>query len=170
MQLFYTKDIDKEIITLNEEESRHAIKVLRKSVGDTLHIVDGDGTLFCGEIIEAHHKHTLLKVVSCEKEFSKLKYNLHIAIAPTKSIDRVEWFAEKATEIGVSTITPIRSHHSERKEVKVERLERVVVSGMKQSIKAYKPKINEITPISQFVNSDFGDSDKYIAHCKTTHI
>lgn len=167
MQLFYVKNVDSEIIVLDEEESRHAIKVLRKTVGDNLHIIDGEGGMYKATIIDPNHKHCTLSLIETMKEYEKLPYNLHIAIAPTKNIDRIEWFIEKATEIGIGTFTMLRTEHSERKTVNDERLEKVIVSAMKQSIKAYKPKLNPLTSFAEFVEQDFGDAECFIAHCST---
>ncbi len=170
MQLFYSKDIDNDIITLNEEESRHVIKVLRKGIGADLSVVDGCGTLYKSEIIDAHQKHTLLRIKERVTNYGNLSYNLHVAVAPTKNIDRIEWFVEKATEIGIKTISLIKSSHSERKDTKIERLEKVAISAMKQSVKAYKPQVNETISFENFIKMDFGDADKFIAHCNDSNV
>ncbi|MEG0499751.1 MAG: 16S rRNA (uracil(1498)-N(3))-methyltransferase [Rikenellaceae bacterium] len=167
MQLFYVKKIDSEIIILDEEESKHAIKVLRKTVGDTLHIIDGEGGMYQATIVDSNPKHCTVSIIEAKKEYEKLPYQLHIAIAPTKNIDRIEWFVEKATEIGISAFTMLRTEHSERKTVNDERMEKVIVSAMKQSIKAYKPTLNSMIPLAEFLKQDFGDSECFIAHCST---
>ncbi len=171
MQLFFTPDVDPDAVvyTLNEEESKHAIRVLRLVVKDQLHLIDGQGNLFLAEIIDAHPKRTELRLLDVQREFQKPSYRLHIAIAPTKNIDRVEWFLEKATEVGIHEITPIISEHSERKEVKLERLNKVIVSAMKQSYKAYLPQLNPAISFSQFLKKMEQDSAaKAIAHCEET--
>lgn len=165
MQLFYKPNIDSDVFSLTEEESRHAVKVLRKGFGDIIHVVDGVGSMYECSVVEPHHKNCVVSVVSRESH-EPLPYSLHIAIAPTKNIDRVEWFLEKATEIGVSTVTLLRTEHSERKTVNLDRLEKVVVSAMKQSLKTYKPIINPLMSVSDFVGQDFGAAEKYIAHCE----
>ena len=168
MQLFYTASIDPSHsnFILDEEESKHAIRVLRKQVGDVLHLIDGRGGLYEVEILDAHPKRTVLQVLNVIQEYNKPSYNLHIAVAPTKNIDRIEWFLEKATEVGVSEITPIICEHSERKEVKVERLEKVVIAAMKQSLKAYIPKVNPAISLKQFFNNHKETtSTKAIAQC-----
>lgn len=167
MQLFYVKNVDSEIIVLDEEESRHAIKVLRKTTGDNLHVIDGKGGMYKATIIDPNHKHCTLSLIETMKEYEKLPYHLHIAIAPTKNIDRIEWFIEKATEIGIDSFTMLRSEHSERKTVNEERLEKVIVSAMKQSIKAYKPELNPMISFTEFVGQDFGEAECFIAHCST---
>ncbi len=139
MQLFYTSDIESHHTSfmLSEEESKHAIRVLRLNVGDKIHLIDGRGGLYETEILDAHPKRTTLSILSVQENFGKLPYEIHLAVAPTKNIDRIEWFLEKATEVGLSEYTPIICEHSERKEVKVERLEKVAIAAMKQSLKAY---------------------------------
>lgn len=167
MHIFYTPDLrfDDEVYVLNEEESKHCSKVLRLKTGDCVNLVDGIGGFYLGEIIEDHPKRTKLTIVSKEKEFNKITHYLHIAVAPTKNIDRLEWFLEKATEIGIQEITPIICEHSERKDVKLERLEKIMVSAMKQSLKSYLPKLNKAQPFKSFINEYKGESNKYIAHC-----
>lgn len=165
MQLFFVENIDQNLITLTPEESRHAVKVLRKKVGDTINIVDGEGGMYEASIIDPNASRCIATLTRTIEQYEKLPYNLHIAIAPTKNIERTEWFMEKSTEIGIGAFTPILAEHSERKTVNEERLEKVIVSAMKQSVKAYKPKLNEITKFSDFIKQDFGDSELYIAHC-----
>lgn len=168
MHLFFTADIaphHKQFL-LSEEESKHAIRVLRLQQGDAVVLVDGVGGWYDAEIIDPHPKRTTLQINKVEVDFQKSSYHLHIAVAPTKNIDRIEWFLEKATEIGIQEITPIISEHSERKEVKVDRLNKVVASAMKQSLKAYLPKINPAITFTQFLKQQAGvDQTKLIAHC-----
>lgn len=166
MQIFYTPDIKDDLYILNEEESRHCIKVLRLSKGDTVSLVDGIGTLYTAEITEPHPKKTGLHVLNKQTEFGKREYSLHLAVAPTKNIERFEWFLEKATEIGVDEITPIICDRSERKEVKSERLNKIITSAVKQSIKAYHPRLNETVKLKSFVKS-LNSKQKFIAHCNS---
>ena len=140
MQLFYCPDIQGATYTLNEEESKHCVRVLRMGNGDQFHITDGKGGLFTVEIIDEHPKRCSVQVINSEIEYQKRSTYLHLAVAPTKNISRYEWFLEKATEIGIDEITPIICEHSERKEVKIKRLIKVVVAAIKQSLKAYIPK------------------------------
>ena len=134
MQLFYNPDITEtdSQITFSKEESRHIIKVLRKSGGDILHITNGNGWLFEAEITIADMKRCVAEI-SSKTFYEKRNYKLHLAVAPTKMNDRYEWFLEKATEIGIDTITPIICSNSERKVIKKERFEKIVQSAMKQS-------------------------------------
>ncbi|HEX8377756.1 MAG TPA: 16S rRNA (uracil(1498)-N(3))-methyltransferase [Pedobacter sp.] len=163
MHLFYTPDINSDTYQLNEEESRHCTKVLRLEQGDTVQLIDGRGGWYTAEIKASHAKHTLLKVVKSVHEYAKRNHYLHIAVAPTKNIDRFEWFLEKATEIGIDEITPLICDRSERREVKTERLNKIITSAIKQSLKAYHPKLNEPTRYENFLNPEQGQ--KFIAHC-----
>lgn len=164
MQLFYAADFTAPEYTLSEEESRHAVKVLRLAEGDTLHITDGRGTLYRCEVVVAHHKHCLVRVVDQHDEYEKMPYNLVMAVAPTKNIDRYEWFLEKATEIGVTEFVPLVGEHSERRTIKHEREEKVITSAVKQSLKAYHPYLAEITSFEEVVAREFSGR-KFIAHC-----
>ena len=141
MQLFFCKDDDKEL-SLSVEESRHVVKVLRKSIGEKLYFTDGKGMFLTGEIITTDKKNTTVKIIKKEKKRKNHNYSLHIAIAPTKNMDRFEWFLEKSTEIGIDEITPIICSNSERKIIKLERCNRILKSAMKQSLKFYLPKLN----------------------------
>lgn len=164
MQLFYAADFTAPEYMLSEEESRHAVKVLRLMEGDTLYITDGQGNLYRCEVASAHQKHCLVRVVEHFEEFEKMPYRLTMAVAPTKNIDRYEWFLEKATEIGVTEFVPLVSEHSERKVIKQEREEKVITAAVKQSLKAYHPVLSEITPFEKLVRSEFAGR-KLIAHC-----
>lgn len=164
VQLFYTPGINSNEYTLDEQESKHCIKVLRMQTGDKLNLIDGKGNLYFAEITQANFRACQLRVYEVNSEFEKRNYRLHIAIAPTKNIERFEWFLEKATEIGIDEITPIISEKSERKQINAERLERIIISAMKQSIKAYKPKLNEEISFKNFLAQDSG-TNRYIAHC-----
>ncbi|MEW5845071.1 MAG: 16S rRNA (uracil(1498)-N(3))-methyltransferase [Bacteroidota bacterium] len=164
MQIFYAPQIEGDVYRLPEDESKHCIRVLRMQSGDELYLTDGLGNLHTARIADSNPKQCLVQIVSTQKEFGKRPFNLHIAIAPTKNIDRFEWFLEKATEIGVDTITPLLCERSERKEVKVDRLQKIVVSAMKQSVKAYLPIVNEMQPFKDFIKSNRSDI-KAIAHC-----
>lgn len=165
MQLFYCPDHNGEHYILNEEESKHCIRVLRMNIGDVFHITDGKGNLYEVEIIDDHPKRCAVKVNGHKAEFEKRDFYLHMAVAPTKNINRYEWFLEKSTEIGIHEITPIICDHSERKEVKIKRLEKVIISAIKQSLKAYLPILNETIKLSDFLTQDF-DGQKFIAYCE----
>jgi 16S rRNA (uracil1498-N3)-methyltransferase len=164
MNIFYTPDISGYSYTLNEEESKHCIRVLRMKIGDIIHLVDGRGGFFKGQITVDSPKLCSIEIVETQSEFEKRNYILHLAIAPTKNTDRIEWLIEKAVEIGIDEFTPIICEHSERKHINIERLERIAISAMKQSVKAYLPKINEAVPFKNFIkNTDA--SNKFVAHC-----
>ena len=164
MQLFYIPNISGSEVILNETESKHAIRVLRLTVNSKVQLIDGEGGFYEAVISDAHHKRCKLSITNSIQEFQKRNFKLHVAIAPTKNNDRFEWFLEKCTEIGIDEITPILSEHSERKVVKPERLEKILVSAMKQSLKAYLPKLNPIISFDEFIlNNEF--DKKYIAHC-----
>ncbi|RZM05373.1 MAG: RsmE family RNA methyltransferase, partial [Pedobacter sp.] len=141
MHLFYTPDIDPALphYFLNEEESKHCVRVLRLGVGDEVSLIDGKGGLYVAGIKDAHPKRTILDIVSSKQEYQKRNHYLHIAVAPTKNIERLEWFLEKATEIGFDEVSLIICQRSERKEAKVDRLNRIITAAIKQSLKAYHP-------------------------------
>jgi len=164
MQLFYLENPKDEII-LSAEESKHATKVLRKKEGDVLDFTDGKGNLYKAEITLADSRKCRLEIVSSDQKEKQHNYHLHIAIAPTKNMDRYEWFLEKATEIGINEITPIICKHSERKVIKTERCNRILLSAMKQSLKFHLPKLNEAITLKDFLKQDF-EGNKYIAHCE----
>ena len=164
MHVFYTPDIASDIYSLNEEESKHCSKVLRLNLGDTIHLIDGRGGLYEAEITGIGKKNVQLKVTKQQQEYGKRNHHLHIAIAPTKNMDRLEWFLEKATEIGIDVITPIICDRSERKIVKEERLEKVITSAVKQSLTAYHPKLNPTISFADFMKQS-NDAQKLMAHC-----
>lgn len=168
MQLFYTPDIDaaSSTYTLNEEESKHCVRVLRLHAGEQIELIDGKGNFYTAAITDAHPKRTQLQIVSVQKEFNKRNHYLHIAIAPTKNIERLEWFLEKATEIGIDEISLILCQRSERKEAKVERLNKIITAAIKQSIKAYHPVLNEMADINKLLAAKF-EGQKFIAHCES---
>ena len=164
MQLFFIENPESEIV-LSKEESKHATKVLRKKEGDILNFTDGKGGFYRAEITEADTKNCKLQIISSEQKPKQHNYHLHIAIAPTKNMDRYEWFLEKATEIGIDEITPIICDHSERKVLKTERCNRIMLSAIKQSLKFHLPKLNEAIILKDFLEKDF-EGHKYIAHCE----
>jgi 16S rRNA (uracil1498-N3)-methyltransferase len=153
-------------ITFEKEESRHIIKVLRNKIGDVLHITNGRGDLFEARLTQMTPKQCLARVEESTKE-APAPYRLHMAVAPTKNNDRFEWFLEKATEIGIHTITPIFCDHSERKVIKPERYEKILESAMKQSLRTYKPILAPAISFSEFITQTGSDSAvKCIAHCE----
>ncbi|MBR2429484.1 MAG: 16S rRNA (uracil(1498)-N(3))-methyltransferase [Alistipes sp.] len=166
MQLFYAPEISFPRYTLSEEESKHCVRVLRMGVGDELHITDGRGMLHRCKVVDDNAKRCTVEIV--ESTLSEpLCYHLVMAVAPTKNIDRYEWFLEKATEVGVGEIYPIESEHSERRQIKHDRELKVITSAVKQSLKMYHPTLHELTPFKEVVTMPF-DGEKYIAHCNTS--
>lgn len=167
MQLFFNPNITKETeqIIFEKEESRHIVRVLRKKEGDILHITNGKGFLFSVKISIASDKKCLALVVKKEEKPNNRSYYLHVVIAPTKNNDRLEWFLEKATEIGIDEITPIIADNSERKIVKIERLSKIIQSAMKQSLQFTLPKLNEPIKFSDFIKQKFTE-EIFIAHCE----
>lgn len=166
MHLFYTPDINSNTYTLNEEESKHCVRVLRLNEGDRIQLIDGVGGFYEAEITDNNPKRCSVKIIEQKKEVGKRNWQLHIAIAPTKSMDRLEWFVEKATEMGIDEVSLINSINSERNIVKTERIQKVAISAIKQSLKAYLPKINEVIDYRKFIalTKDF-KGEKFIAHC-----
>jgi 16S rRNA (uracil1498-N3)-methyltransferase len=166
MQIFYTPDIQAHAsgYTLSEEESKHAIRVLRLQAGDNLQLVDGRGGFYTARITDAHPKKTQLQITEAHQQYGKRNHYLHIAVAPTKNIERLEWFLEKATEIGIDEVSLILCQRSERKEAKTDRLNKIITSAVKQSLKAYHPQLNSLTPFSKLVQS-YHKGQKFIAHC-----
>lgn len=162
MIIFYAPDL-LSTHELPEEESGHAIRVLRHQVGDEIEVVDGRGTWFHCRITIAHAKHCGVEVLSSESD-KHWPYGVEMVVAPTKNLDRMEWFLEKATEMGLDRFIPIKSRFSERKELKVERMKKIAVSAMKQSLKATLPVIDEMTDIKKVLEEPF-DGQKFIAHC-----
>jgi 16S rRNA (uracil1498-N3)-methyltransferase len=164
MQLFFAEDISGQLHTLTESESKHLIRVMRKKVGEGIQLTDGKGNLYNSFIQNANPKKCVLEITSKEFQEKLLKREIHIAIAPTKSNDRLEWFVEKATEIGVSSITPIICDHSERAKLNENRLQKVCISAMKQANRLHLPSIQPLTSYAEFIKSDESDN-KLIAHC-----
>jgi len=169
MQLFYSSEISNKQpeFIFSKEESKHIVKVLRKKKGDTLYITNGKGYLFTAEVIIADIKNCVVTVISSKTQ-KPLNYNLHLAVAPTKMNDRYEWFIEKATEIGISSITPIICDNSERKIIKAERFEKILQSAMKQSLNCYLPKLNKTITFKNFIKQDF-KGHLFIAHCEESN-
>ena len=151
MNLFYTPDIASGLYTLNEEESRHCQKVLRLREGDMINLTDGKGTMFEARISDARGRNVQIEIMHREENYGRRDFYLHLAVAPTKNIDRFEWFLEKATEIGVDEITPLICEHSERRHLRIDRLEKVITAAMKQSLKAYHPLLNQASGFQEFI-------------------
>lgn len=162
MIIFYAPDIQA-CPELPEEESGHAVRVLRHVEGDEVEVVDGEGTWYHCRITAAHPKHCGVEIIS-QRPDPHWPYRVEIGIGPTKNLDRMEWWLEKATEMGLDRFVPLRCRFSERKELKTERMRKIAVSAMKQSLKATLPEICEMTEIRRFVEEPF-EGQKFIAHC-----
>ena len=163
MNIFFEPQL-KQNLCLNEEESRHAVKVLRLSAGDLLNIVDGQGGFYTCEIKNTQGKKCELIIVEEKQQFGVKDFYIHLLISPTKNIDRIEWMLEKCVEIGIDEISFIQTRYSERKEIKTQRLEKIAIGAMKQSQKAYLPKINEMISWKEFLKNDLPEFQKMIAH------
>ena len=163
MALFYVPDIA-DSWELSEEEAAHALRVLRLSEGDGLEITDGSGNLYTSRVASVSGKHCYVEAVEGTEVPKGWKGNIHVAIAPTKNMDRIEWFVEKATEIGLDAVTFLNCRFSERKVVKTDRVERIVVSAMKQSLKYRKPEVGEMVDFKKFIAEE-RPGEKFIAHC-----
>lgn len=150
-------------LTLPEDESRHCVKVLRMAEGDLIEVVDGAGTLYTCRIALAHAKRCAVEVVSSQSVPPHWGHKVVIGISPTKSVDRIEWMAEKCTEMGVDRIVPLLCRNSERRVLKTERVQKILVAAMKQSLKAQLPRLDEMTPLDQLIAEPF-DGDRFIAY------
>ena len=163
MHVFYTPDIENSL-ELPEEEAGHCLRVLRLTTGDEIMLTDGKGCFYKAVISAATGKRCQVRVLEKVVQEPFWKGHLHLAIAPTKNMDRIEWLAEKATEIGFDELSFLNCRFSERKVLKVERIEKIVISAMKQSLKARKPVVNEMVDFGMFMKREF-KGKKLIAHC-----
>lgn len=163
MALFYDPTIssDQKVHTLSEEESKHACRVLRLKEGNEIALLNGNGFEFLARIIDANPKKCHVQIESFTEQ-KKTPYSIHIAIAPTKNNDRLEWFLEKATEIGITEITLLLCSNNERKQTKEERFEKILISAMKQSKRLFLPKLNSLTSFKEFIAKN---PKGLIAHC-----
>ena len=162
--VFYAHYTDDSVVVLPEDESIHSVRVLRMRVGDELLLIDGKGNRCNARIIDPNPKHCCVEIFHRYEREPELPYKLNIAIAPVKNADRFEWFLEKVTEIGISRITPLLCDRSERKKINADRSEKILVSAMKQSHKAYLPVLEPVISFKEFIKSD-GSDIKSIAHC-----
>ena len=167
MELFYSRDIEGGICRLDQDESGHCIKVLRHRSGDEISVIDGCGTLYRCRITSDSPKGVEAIILDSEEGWGGHPYHLHMAVCPTKNNDRFEWFAEKACEIGFDVLSPVFGDHSERKVLKTARVEKILVSAAKQSLKAAIPVVNEPVSVKEFIKEAAGDdkSLKLIAYC-----
>jgi 16S rRNA (uracil1498-N3)-methyltransferase len=163
MHRFYCPDIA-DTLTLGEEDSKHCVRVMRMAEGDTIEVVDGNGTLYTCRITMAHPKRCAIEVLDKEVQPPHWGHRIVLAIAPTKNLDRIEWLVEKCVEMGIDRIIPLRCHNSERTVLKTERLKKIMVAAMKQSLKATLPQLDEMTPLEQVVAEPF-EGTRCIAYC-----
>jgi 16S rRNA (uracil1498-N3)-methyltransferase len=164
MQIFYAPDITGDTYTLDEKESKHCIRVLRMTKGTIVRLIDGKGNLYKGIISDPDSKKCAITITGLIKDFEKRNYSLHIAISPLKNPERFEWFVEKSVEIGVDEITPLICRNTEKPGIKTERINNLIISAMKQSLKATKTVLNDPSLFNDFLNMDFKGSCM-IAHC-----
>lgn len=165
MQLFYAPEITLPRYTLSEEESKHGVRVLRLTTGDAIHLTDGRGSLYHGRVVDDHPKRCQVEIERVEEQFEPLPYSLTMAVAPTKNNERYEWFLEKATEVGIDRVIPIVCDHSERRVLRRDRGEKIIISAAKQSLKTLFPTLDELTPLSEVLAMPF-EGKKFIAHCE----
>lgn len=165
MEIFYSKQVSGGICRLDEEESGHCVKVLRHREGDEIFVIDGEGTLYTCRIIDASPKAAEAQILREEPDWGAHPYWLQMAVCPTKNLDRYEWFAEKATELGIDEIVPVIGEHSERKVFKTERLRRILLSASKQSLKGAIPEVAEPLSVRQFIESADPDALRLICCC-----
>jgi 16S rRNA (uracil1498-N3)-methyltransferase len=151
-QLFFTPNVAGGLAQLDEEESRHLLTVLRRKLGDTLDLTDGKGHFYTAEIAETGKRHAVLRILDTRPAPARAA-RLHLAVAPTKQADRLEWLLEKAVEIGVETFTPIRCQRSERDTLRIDRLEKIAISALKQSLHGHLTQINPLTPLRQVIQN-----------------
>ncbi|NQZ75550.1 MAG: 16S rRNA (uracil(1498)-N(3))-methyltransferase [Ekhidna sp.] len=170
MSVFYQKNISKGDHFLSEEESKHCVQVLRRQKGDEIVIFDGLGSQFTAQLTEVNKKKCTFDILSEERK-SPREYKIHLAIAPTKNMDRMEWMVEKLVEIGVDKITLIQTDHSERRKIRLDRLEKKAISAMKQSKNAFLPELSELTPFNDLMKN-VSHQTRLIAHVdqKNTYI
>jgi 16S rRNA (uracil1498-N3)-methyltransferase len=165
MHLFYVPDVYGDTCTLTAEESHHCVKVLRLKAGEHVQITDGKGNLYKAEIADANHRACVLRILETHSDPAPI-WQLTVVIAPTKNIARIEWLIEKLTEIGITEFIPIITHHSERKVLKLDRLNKIVVEAMKQSGRNYIPKVHELSTFSEMLSKtkEF-NGQKFVLHC-----
>jgi 16S rRNA (uracil1498-N3)-methyltransferase len=164
MQIFYAPDIEGSSYTLDEKESNHCIRVLRMREGDQVKLIDGRGGLYEGLISDADQKKCKISITNVLRDYEKRSYRLHVAISPIKNPERYEWFIEKSVEIGIDKITPLICHNTEKQGVKTERINNLIISAMKQSLKSEKSELMESKSFNEFIAQSFSRI-KMIAHC-----
>jgi len=169
LQLYHTYNINSGFAFLDEEEYIHVVKTLRKKQGDRLDLMDGKGAYYEAEIAEIGKKEVKLRILSSREISLNWDFDLQLAVAPTKNIDRIEWMLEKCVEIGINSFTPILCRHSERKQIRTDRLHKIALAAAKQSQKSVLTKINELTDFAKFI-SEATATQKFIAHCQSSDL
>ena len=164
MEIFFAREIDGTFCHLTEEESAHCVKVLRHREGDEIHVIDGEGTFYTCRLCDASPKGATAQILEVEKDWGAHPYHLTMAVCPTKNNDRYEWFAEKATEMGLDQIAPVIGEHSERRVFKTERLAKILLSASKQSLKGAIPQISEPVSVKEFIKECDAEL-KLICYC-----
>ena len=167
MQVFYAPDINGERYVLDQKESRHVVRVLRMKNGEKDRLIDGKGNLYEGIIEDANQNGCAIKIENINPDFEKRGYNLHIAISPLKNPERLEWFIEKAVEIGINRITPLKCDRTEKSGIKRERISNIIVSAMKQSIKSEVTELSDLISLGEFITKS-RPGIKLIAHCDSS--
>jgi 16S rRNA (uracil1498-N3)-methyltransferase len=167
MQIFYAPDITENVYTLDEKESKHIIRVLRMNKGEAVKLIDGKGNLYEGVIADPDMKKCTITITGVISGFEKRDYRLHIAISPLKNTERFEWFIEKSVEIGIDEITPLICRNTEKPVIKIERINNLIISAMKQSLKATKTILNPTCFLSEFIMGDHA-GNRMIAHCNNS--
>lgn len=165
MIVFYSDHVSPPVLSLSADDAIHCSKVLRHREGDSICVIDGEGTMYECTIISASQKSVTAKIESSHANWHSHPYRLTLAVCPTKNNERYEWFLEKATEIGVDTIVPLIGEHSERKIFKTERARKIVLSAAKQSLKAKVPRIEEAVSVRDFLSRSWDGEYRYIAYC-----
>ena len=163
MDFFFSNDINNQTIILDNYESRHCIKVMRHKVGDLIKIVDGLGNLYSGNLVSFNKNSCAIQINDKTENYKKRNQHIHIGISPIKNQDRLEWFIEKSVEIGIDEITLIDCDRTLRKKIKIDRLNKIAITAMKQSLKAYIPKINDVISVNDFIMYN-QNSSKFICH------
>lgn len=172
MIIFFCNNIQDDLAYFSAEEAKHCTQVLRKKPGDTVQFIDGVGHWYLGHITEATKREVVVKIESKHAGSDHTGFRLHMAVAPLKSMDRFEWFLEKATEIGVDEITPLHTEHTERSKLRYDRLEKIILSAAKQCLRTRLPKLNELVDFEDFMKTveTNPSSVRFIPHCHVQHL
>lgn len=168
MHRFHATDLGPDLVSLPDEEAHHAVHVLRIQPGSRILLADGRGTTALADVLEAGKRGCVVSVTERTTHAAERSARIHIAVAPTKQNDRSEWFVEKAVEIGVDRITPLVTARTERSKLRIDRLDRVAISAMKQSQRAWLPTIDELTPLDELLQREL-PTQRYFGWCEGEH-